>query len=102
MQTEPSPNVLSGYLLRVINPSNVCVLLSGSAAIVHAELKAPLSPRSHLNSQAVHAFAPCPMSIALGPYDMSQHRFTECALEPQLPETKYTRVKYGLGRKKDL
>ena len=91
---DPFPTV-PAHLMRVLNPSNICVHLIDSGSIVHAELCAPLSPRSHLNGQSVNAFSPAPARIHLGPYDTSQHKFTGCVLEAQIPDTRYTRVKYG-------
>ena len=40
-----------------------------------------MSPRSHANAQLVHALKLVPATVHLGPYDVLQHCFTDCAVE---------------------
>jgi hypothetical protein len=82
-------------LLRVMDRSNACVLLRSSQSVVHIELDPPLSPRSHVNSKGVNALSPVQATVRLGPYSTTQHRFTACFLEAQLPEPNYSRVAYA-------
>ena len=82
-------------LVRVINRESVCVILRETQAVVLAELRRPLSPRSHVNAQLVHAFNQVPAIVRLGPYDVQQHRFTGCSMEAQLPEASYNRLAYA-------
>ena len=83
------------HLLRVIDISKVCVLLRETGAIVQAELSRPLSPRSHVAAQSVHALAGIPARVFLGPYDSSKYMFTDCYLEADFPETKASRLDYS-------
>ena len=83
------------HLLRVIDISKVCVVLRESGAVVQAELSKPLSPRSHVAAQSVHALAGIPARVALGPYNSSKYMFTNCHLEADFPETKVTRFNYS-------
>lgn len=80
-------------LLRALSKNSVCVLLD-SGAVVQAELSSPLSPRTYVNAQAVNALSSLPARVMLGPYDLDQHRFTQCALHTQIPEVAYNRVNY--------
>ena len=89
------------YLMRVINASNVCLLLAkGPGAVVHAELVIPLSPRSQSAAQTVSALNCVPAKVALGRYDSSQGKFLDCVMDAQFPESVLFRVNY-LGRKKN-
>ena len=85
----------SCLLMRVVNTTNVCLLLRDTQAVILAELSRPMSPRSHANAQLVHAFKPVPATVRLGPYDVLQHRFTDCAVEAQLPQANYNRLAYA-------
>jgi len=87
--------------MRAIGKTGACLVLLDTGAVVHAELKAPLSPRSFLNAQSVNAVSPVRGMAELGPYDVDQHRFTECVLDVSLPEAAYGRVDYAQRRKKD-
>lgn len=82
-------------LLRAIGKSGACLLMLDTGAVVHAELRTPLSPRSVLNVQSVNALAPVRGAVELGPYDVDQHRFTGCVLDVSLPEASYSRVDYA-------
>ncbi len=82
-------------LLRAIGKSGACLLMLETGSVVHAELRTPLSPRSALNAQSVNALSPVKGLVELGPYDMDQHRFTDCILDVPLPEASYSRVDYA-------
>jgi len=82
-------------LVRAIGKTGACLMMLGSGAMVHAELRTPLSPRSVLNSQSVNAISPVRGLVELGPYDIEQHRFTDCILDVSLPEASYSRVDYA-------
>ncbi len=82
-------------LVRVVNSTNVCLVMHDTHAVVMAELATPLSPRSRANAQLVNALKPVPASVRLGGYDIRQHRFTGCAIEAQLPEANYSRLAYA-------
>jgi hypothetical protein len=85
-------------LMRVLNPGSVCLRLGDTGAFVLAELSPPLSPRSHVAAQRVHALAPVPATVTLGPYNVAKHQFTGCRLLAELPQPDYRRVAYG-GRR---
>ena len=101
MELEEELQMIPAHLIQVLNPTNVCVHLIDSGAVVVAELSHPLSPRSHINGQSVHVLSPAPARIFLGPHDFSQHKFIDCVLEAKIPDTRYTRVKYGMKEKKE-
>jgi hypothetical protein len=82
-------------LLRVLDRQRACVLLRSSQSVVHIHLDPPLSPRTHTKAQAVNALSPVPATVWLGAYSTTEHRFTNCALQAQLPEQNYSRVSYS-------
>jgi hypothetical protein len=88
-------------LMRLLTPKSVCVRLEDTGAFVLAELKKPLSPRSVVKAQRVHALAPVRAEVVLGAYNVVRHSFTECSLEADLPDAGYTRVGYAAKRKPD-
>ena len=81
-------------LMRLLTPRAVCVRLDDTGAFVLAELAEPLSPRSIVKAQRVHALAPVEGSISLGPYNVARHAFTDCQFTAQLPEPDYQRTGY--------
>ena len=83
----------SVLLLRPLGRTSACLRLS-TVAIVQAELRFPFTPRSHPQAQAVNPLNPVPAMVELGPYDLEQHRFTDCVLDVALPESAYTRMDY--------
>lgn len=93
MATPNASKMESAVVLRALSKNSVSVLL-GTGAVVQAELATPLSPRTYLNAQSVNALATLPARVSLGPYDLDQHRFTQCTLEAQFPEASYQRVNY--------
>ena len=98
METEPPAPLRtehSAVLLRVISRQSACVMLKPSQSVVHVELDAPLSPRSHANAQLVNALSPVPATVWLGPYSTALHRFTECSLKAKFPEQSYNRLSYS-------
>ena len=94
-QPTPQRTEHSAVLLRVLNRQSACVMLKPSQAVVHVELEAPLSPRSHANAQLVNALSPVPATVWLGPYSTTQHRFTNCSLQAKFPEQSYSRLPYS-------
>ena len=64
-------------LMRVLNPGSVCLRLGDTGAFVLAELSPPLSPRSHVAAQRVHALAPVPATVTLGPYNVARARIAK-------------------------
>ena len=87
-------------ILRALGKTSICVQLP-TGAVVQAELRTPLSPRSHVNAQKVNALSCVPGMISLGPYDLDQHRFTHCVLEAAWPEAVYARLNYSHRSKKN-
>ena len=81
-------------LINVLSPSAVCVRLEDTGAFVLALLSEPLADSVRARAQRVHALAPAPASIVLGPYSVQGHAFTGCALSPELPALDYQRVGY--------
>ena len=83
------------HLLRVIDISRVCVLLRETGAVVQAELKVPLSPRTHVAAQSINALSGIPARVALGPYNSSKFMFTDCYIEADFPESNANRFDYS-------
>ena len=81
-------------VMRLLTPRALCVRLDDTGAFVLAELSEPLTPRSIVRAQRVHALAPAEGSVILGPYNVGRHAFTECQLTAQLPEPDYQRTGY--------
>ena len=80
--------------LRSLSKTSVCLMMLDTSAVVHAELKTPLSPRTILGAQLVNALNPVRSMVQLGPYDMEQHRFTQCVVDIRLSEPNYARLDY--------
>jgi hypothetical protein len=80
--------------LRALSKTSVCLMMLDTNAVVHAELKTPLTPRSSVGAQLVNALNPVRSMVQLGPYDMEQHRFTQCMVDIRLPEPVYARLDY--------
>ena len=53
-----------------------------TGTIIHAELRLPLTPSTHLLAQTVNSLNPVPAMVELGPYDLEQHHFTSQRLSP--------------------
>ena len=89
-------------LLRVLSRQSVCVLLrNGPGAVVQADLRAPLSPRSYCASQAVNALNSLPAKVCLGVFEADTCKFLDCTLDVDFPDPAWTRVNYA-DRKKRL
>jgi len=95
MQRQDSRQQRECMLVRAINRSNVCLILRDTQAVIVAELTRPMSPRSHVNAQLVHAMNQVPAKVCLGAYSVSDRRFTDCSIEAQLPEANYSRLAYA-------
>ena len=85
--------------MRVINPNTVCLRLQ-TGAVIQADLKKPLSPRSHVRGQSINVLKPLPAMIQLGTFDLDHRKFMDTLLEVDLPEVRYERVTY-MSRKKN-
>lgn len=92
---QPTRTEHRAMLLRVMDRQSACVVLKSTQSVVHVELDPPLSPRSHANAKTVNALSPVPATVWLGAYDISQHRFTGCLMQAQLPEQSYQRIAYS-------
>lgn len=90
----------NAFLLRTPDRNSEVVLLRDTLAVVHAELETPLTPEQFANAQAVHAMAPVPADVELGPYDMDRTRFTNCRMSVDLPEVHHERIDYAKRRQK--
>ena len=75
----------NAFLLRAPEKTSVVVLMRDTLAVVHAELETPFTAEQFADAQAVHALAPVPADVELGPYDMDRTRFTRCSISLDLP-----------------
>jgi hypothetical protein len=76
----------NAFLLRAPDKASAVVLLRHTLAVVHAELETPFTEQQFASAKAVHALAPVPAEVELGPYDMDRTRFTRCRISLDLPE----------------
>ncbi len=70
----------NAFLLRSPDRRSAVVLMRDTLAVVHAELDTPLTAEQFSSAQAVHALAPVPVDVELGPYDMERTRYTRCRM----------------------
>ena len=89
----------NAFLLRAPDRHSAIILMRDTLAVVHAELTTAFTQSQYLNAQAVHALAPIPADVELGPYDMDRTRFTQCKISLDLPEVQHTRLDYTRRRK---
>ncbi len=82
-------------IIRFITKSTFSMIINETQAVVMVEMAHPLSPRSHVNASLINVMNQAPAKVRLGPYDIQQHRFTDCFVEAQFPEAKYSRVAYA-------
>jgi hypothetical protein len=71
--------------------------------VVHVELESPFTAEQFLNAQAIHAMAPVPADVELGPYDMGRTRFTNCRISvdlPQVNQVRHERMDYAKRRQR--
>jgi hypothetical protein len=76
----------NAFLLRTPDRCSAVVLLRSTLAVVQAELTTPLTPEEFARAQPIHAMAPIPVDVELGPYDMNRTRFTGCSISMDLPQ----------------
>ena len=76
----------NAFLLRTPDRRSAVVLLRSTLAVVQAELTTPLTPEEFALAQPIHAMAPIPVDVELGPYDMNRTRFTGCSISMDLPQ----------------
>ena len=70
----------NAFLLRSPDRRSAVVLMRDTLAVVHAELDTPLTAEQFSSAQAIHALAPVPVDVELGPYDMERTRYTRCRM----------------------
>ena len=90
----------NAFLLRTPSRSSAIVLLRDTLAVVHIELNNPLSQEDFVKAQAVHAMAPLPADVDLGPYDMDRTRFADCSMSVEFQAPSHQRVDYLAWRRK--
>ena len=95
---QTKPNMESALLLRPLERTSTRLRLS-TGAIVPAELRFPLTPRSHLQALAARPPNRVPAMLELGPCDLEPRRFTDCVLDEAPPESAYPRID-GLSRRR--
>ena len=66
----------SAILLFPLGRTRDCLRLS-TGTIIHAELRLPFTPRTHLLAKTVNSLNPVPAMVELGPYDLEQHHFND-------------------------
>ena len=90
----------NAFLLRTPDKHSVVVLLRDTSAVVHAELETPLTPEQFTNAHFIHAMAPVPADVELGPYDMDRTRFTSCKISVDIPQVSHERMDYSKRRER--
>lgn len=90
----------NAFLLRAPDRTSAIILMRDTLAVIHAELITPLTVQQFTNAQSVHALAPVPADVELGPYDMDRTRFTQCKISVDLPEVQHRRMDYSTRRKR--
>ncbi len=90
----------NAFLLRAPGRDSAVVLLRDTHAVVHIELRNPLTAEEFVRAQGVNALSPLPVDVELGPYDLDRARFLDCGMSADLPETAYQRVDYLGWRRK--
>ncbi len=89
----------NAFLLRTPSRASAVVLLRETLAVIHIELQPPLSKEDFVKAQSVHAMAPLPVDVCLGPYDLDQTRFLQCTMEAEFQEPNHQRVDYLARRR---
>jgi hypothetical protein len=92
----------NAFVLRAHDHGSAIVLMRDTMAVVHAELRVPLTAQEFQNAQAVHAMAPIAADVELGPYDMDRTRFTHCTIcmdLPTVPPVRHERIDYTRRRR---
>lgn len=93
----------NSFLLRAHDRHSAIFLMRDTQAVIHAEFETPLTAEQMVNAQAIHAFAPVPVDLELGPYDMDRTRFTGCRMSADLPPAvpvQHERIDYMKRRQK--
>ncbi len=90
----------NAFLLRTPSSNSAIVLLRDTLAVVHIELNSPLSQDDFVKAQAIHAMAPLPVDVDLGPYDMDRTRFADCSMSAEFQAPNHQRVDYLAWRRK--
>ena len=90
----------NAFLLRTPSRNSAVVLLRDTLAVVHIELQSPLSQEDFVKAQCVHAMAPLPVDVILGPYDMDRTRFAGCTMAAEFQTSNHQRLDYLDRRRK--
>lgn len=90
----------NAFLLRTPSRNSAIVLLRDTLAVVQIELQSPLTQEDFVKAQGVHAMAPLPVDVDLGPYDMDRTRFTDCSMSAEFQDTNHQRLDYLERRRK--
>jgi hypothetical protein len=90
----------NAFLLRAPSRNSAIVLLRDTLAVVHIELNSPLSQDDFVKAQAIHAMAPLPVNVDLGPYDLDRTRFADCIMSAEFQTPNHQRMDYLAWRRK--
>jgi hypothetical protein len=90
----------NAFLLRAPDCHSAIVLLRETLAVVQIELQSPLSKEDFVKAQSIHALAPLPVDVTLGPYDMARTRFRQSTMDAEFQPPNHQRVDYLERRRK--
>jgi len=91
----------AAMVLRVISKTSMCLLLqNGPGAVIQADLKSPLTPRTFVSAQSVNPMHSIPAKVVLGSFYPETCKFLDCVVDADFfTGPVLTRLDY-LARKK--